>query len=86
MRIQIHADSVKTEPLRELLAALSRHNLPKAEVGCNGPECWTVTTPFLKPKEFAQLFGDLVTVDGDLSVTQALAGMAPHGFRKADRS
>ena len=65
MRIKIVADSMKTEPLRELLAALASIGLHQtAQVGVNGPECWTVETPFLTPSQHALVFSRLIKLDG----------------------
>lgn len=75
MRIRIEADSVKTNDLRALLAALAVVGLARtAQVGVEGPECWSVRTGHLTPQQFAQVVGRIVTTgDGDEETTLAQA-------------
>lgn len=79
MRIRIEADSVKTEDLRALLAALANVGLHQtAEVGVNGPECWSVRTGHLTPRQFAQVVGRVVTTDVE-GETKTLAEALGYG-------
>lgn len=65
MRVTIKFDSATTSQVRALSAALSKvlgdNHLT---LGVEGPERWHGETPHLTPNQFADVFGELVKVDG----------------------
>jgi hypothetical protein len=76
VRIRIDFDGAKTETVRELMAALANVGLRKSlTVGCDGPECWSGTTPSLTPNQFAAVVARLVKVDGE-TIAETLAAMS----------
>jgi hypothetical protein len=67
MRVTIKFDSATTEQVRLLAVAL--HKVGKTgqlQVGVNGPEHWCGETPPLRPNEFADVVGNLITYKGEI--------------------
>jgi hypothetical protein len=50
----------------------------------NGPDCWTVETPHLRPDEFAAVVGEIVKL-GDVPISEALAFYREHVTTMDDR-
>jgi hypothetical protein len=58
--VRLVIDSATTAEVRELARSLSLGELPKAQMGCNGPEHWSADTAPLPPAEALRILGNVV--------------------------
>lgn len=66
MRITIAFDSADTASVRKLAVALHHVGLTETlQVGVNGPEHWSGSTPPLRPNEFARVAAELIKFHGE---------------------
>ena len=66
MRIRISADSATEHQLRSLLEAVSKVGLSgTTTVGLNGPECYSLETAHLTPRQFALIVSEIVVGPDD---------------------
>lgn len=67
MRVRICFDSASTEQVRALAVALHKvGHTAELQVGVNGPEAWSGSTPHLTPNEYASVVAHTVKYHGTL--------------------
>lgn len=63
MRMSLHIDGATTEQVRALTVALHRAGRTgELQVGCNGPDLWSATTPRLSDADWRFVVGYMAEV------------------------